>query len=140
MPLAAGAFSEVVQTADARGQAVALKTVRGAQQDSPPLADSGIGAQVLRTAASLHDRPAAAAASCAAEAQREANLQCLVAHANVVRVLQPPLGAATFALEWCDFDLAKVRDVLATRSSAADSPAEANRFCADRRRRFPSQL
>ena len=35
MPLAGGAFSEVVQTADARGQLVALKTARGAQRASP---------------------------------------------------------------------------------------------------------
>jgi len=81
---------------------------------------------VLRTAASLKDRPAAAAASCAAEAEREARLQCLVAHANVVRVLQPPLGTATFTLEWCDFDIAKVRDVLATRQSDAHSRRRCN--------------
>ena len=64
---------------------------------------------MLRTVASLQDRPAATPASCVAEAEREARLQCLVAHANVVRVLQPPLGTASFALEWCDFDVATVR-------------------------------
>ena len=75
--------------------------------------------QVLRTAASLQDRPAAAPASCAAEAEREARLQRLVAHANVVRVLQPPLGTASFALEWCDFDVAKARYVLCWMTHAS---------------------
>ena len=65
--------------------------------------------QVLRTAASLQDRPPAGEqAACAAEAEREARLLSLVAHANVLRVLQPPLGEASFALEWCDVDVAQV--------------------------------
>jgi hypothetical protein len=106
-----GAFSEVLRSADAHGQAVALKTARRAASARRLLADIALGrVQVLRTSASLHDRaPAGEQASCVAEAEREAHLLSLAAHANVLKVLQPPLGTASFALEWCDTDVAQAR-------------------------------
>ena len=92
---------------------------------------------MLRTAASLHDRPAGALASCAAEAEREARLQSLVAHPNVLRVLQPPLGTASFALEWCDFDVLQARSVRAHAAACvALTVACAPRYWPDLRRRF----
>ena len=77
---------------------------------------------MLRTVASLHDRPPDdEQATCAAEADREARFLGLVAHANVLKVLQPPLGSATLTLEWCDIDVAQARRVKGIRTARRSS-------------------